>query len=282
MSAMIVGMALGGEIDCKPLIKSAFDNTGCSSKCVMIAGSGLTSGATHISFKGNMMNNNGVLVQNGKVAFLSSDSYACDAKNRYQPFLVSGSTSFDTFNLYSNGSIRAGDNMYNMRCFEEFGNLISFNHNDIHLSFILKISDQCDQLHFGESCSTPSTTGSATTGSATTGSATTGSATTGSSTTGSPATFTFDFTLINTWVIGDDEFSQYNVDIKNNGATDIKTLVFSHENFEPTDKWNVESLPNGDLTLPSWAGIGAGQKYTFGFITKLATKPVFTVKSSSS
>ncbi|EFA80921.1 hypothetical protein PPL_06156 [Heterostelium album PN500] len=276
LTIIFIGMSIGAEIDCKTVIRNAFDNTGCTSKCVTIVGNGLTPGGVHLSFKGNMVNNNGVLMQDqSKVIFLASDKYSCDSHNRYQPFLVQDSGSFGVFNLYSNGSIRADDNMYNMRCFEELGNIIHFAHDNIRLSFLLRISDQCKPLHFGENCSDTSTTGSST---STTGSSTTSTTT---STTGSPNTLSFSFTLISSWFVGNERYMQYNVDIKNDGPVAIKNIIFSHENFEPTDKWNVESLENGWLTLPSWAGIGVGQVFTFGYITKSSTQPKFTIQSSS-
>ncbi|EFA82173.1 extracellular matrix protein [Heterostelium album PN500] len=258
-----VGMVSAGPIDCKPMLTQYFD--AChAGKCVMMAGGGLSADGVHANFKGNLKVQDGSMRPIDKVNILSSSSYECNANNRYQPFLADKVESISNFNIYPNASIKIDDAMLSLICVEEHGNQFSFKISNLIFSFVMSIRDNCGQINFGENCQT-----------------TTPTPTTTSSTTGTPSTVTFELKVTNSWVTGADTFTQYDVIIKNNGAQTINSLVISHENFVPTDKWNIESLPSGDLTLPSYGSIGSGQTFTFGFITKSSTQPKFTVKSSA-
>ncbi|EFA85472.1 Mucin [Heterostelium album PN500] len=81
----------------------------------------------------------------------------------------------------------------------------------------------------------------------------------------------------NSWAEGNETATQYNVDVTNNGTSDITSLTLVASNFQPTSIWNI--VANGtEYSLPSNQTIQAGATYQWGFITLASTEPEFSVK----
>ncbi|KAN0028371.1 hypothetical protein ACTFIV_010215 [Dictyostelium citrinum] len=88
--------------------------------------------------------------------------------------------------------------------------------------------------------------------------------------------------VIGTWVDGsrgNKRFTQYDITITNNLNTNIKQIYIATDytlrlrDHSNTSIWNVNLLPNGILTLPSYQpSINAHASFTFGFILE-GTQP---------
>ncbi|EFA76565.1 cellulose-binding domain-containing protein [Heterostelium album PN500] len=261
-------MTLGGVIPCSTQLKPVF-NAALGYQCITVSGNGLASDGTLIGYRGSLMYNRyyNAIRQQSAIPFVKSSDYVCNPhNNRVQPYLVDQAKQYSEFNIYANGSVQLGTDVVPLVCLQEHAGAYSFNYNGAAYYFVLIINSLpagCPAVHFGESCNgttTPTPTSTPTS-------------------TPAPSNTTFKVTATNNWVNGNDNFTQYSVDIKNGGTTDITSLVISATNFNASSKWNIESLTNGDLTLPSYATIPAGGTFTFGFITTSSVIPSFAVKN---
>ncbi|EGC34548.1 hypothetical protein DICPUDRAFT_98184 [Dictyostelium purpureum] len=75
----------------------------------------------------------------------------------------------------------------------------------------------------------------------------------------------------NRWETEGKRFTQYDVEIRNNLDMDITQIYIGTDASlslrDYTSIWNVNRLPNGELTLPGYQpSVNKNSSYTFGFI----------------
>ncbi|EGC34549.1 hypothetical protein DICPUDRAFT_79711 [Dictyostelium purpureum] len=79
--------------------------------------------------------------------------------------------------------------------------------------------------------------------------------------------------IMNQWEVDGKVFTQYDVSISNNLDADISQIYIGTDASltlrDYASIWNVNRLPNGELTLPGYQpSINKNSTYTFGFILK--------------
>ncbi|GAM22947.1 hypothetical protein SAMD00019534_061220 [Acytostelium subglobosum LB1] len=233
-------------------------NAGQGYQCITYSGTAITPSGNQFALKGNLMYSryfDGIR-QQAPVKILQSDSYVCGSNLLNQPFDVAQpSPQPSEFVVYTNGTIQVGNKGATLYCSAATGNTFGFLMDGVVHTFVLIINPLpvgCPALHFGESCTVAPP---------------------------SPKV-SVSKKVASSWTTDNVEYVQYDVIVKNDGASTITQVTMTATDFNPTSSWNV-ILNGGEISLPAYASIAPnGGTFTWGYISTAAQISLFSIKSA--